>query len=492
MKKTVFTSILCILLLAIMVLTTACGGNGNKGETTTANQSTSGETPGNGGGGNQGGEVVEDLTKYYPSQDIDMGDREFVQIFGGITVDWRNQDNSGDPIANIHYKRRLAFEEWYNAELLMIGVTNVVTSLQNAQMGDVAYDFVSTHPTDGITTILTKGLCADLLSIESLSLQRDWFSQSFVKNYTYNGKLYVVAHDGTIDGQGFYGLAFNKDLYATYNLDYDIYDIVNKGEWTVETLKNIVLETASNSNAEDKVYGLLFNLRAAQRWMWGFNGQILEKNVDGTFSLSMTTKNMEPMVSALSELIYNSGDVLPESYSNAQFPESKIFKSFTGGKGIFVTWDLGNLYNYLRDIEFEVGYAPLPKLSSTQKEYAIISPAGFEGIPSCATNKEESGIYFEHYALYSHINLKPAFFETILGGRLSDHQEDYEMLNLLHTKKVYDLGYTLDGNEGTAVKLFEDLLSGGPSNSMAVAAKLKTMQKYLNDLCRIANGEIEG
>ncbi len=260
----------------------------------------------------------------------------------------------------------------------------------------------------------------------------------------------------------------------------------------MEVLHTIVAATSSTSNEEEGMtYGLLFNLTAAQRWMWAFDGQILIKNDDGSYSLGMTTKNMDPMISALSDLIYKSGNVLAESYFNAGFLKSGVYENFSSGRGIFVTWDLGNLYNYLRDIDFEVGYAPLPKLSKAQPDYAVISPAGFEGIPSCAENLEESGAYFQFYALYSHINLKPVFFETILGGRLSDYPEDYEVLNLLHSKKVYDLGYTLDGEENIAVSLFESLLYSEGSAS-SVAFKIKSIQNHLNYLRDVANGvEVE-
>lgn len=481
MKKTVLSSVLCLLLLAAMLMTTACNNGGGKTPQITT-------PPANNGGG--GNVEVEDLTQYYPKADMDG--REFVSLFQGTTGNWKELGNTGEPISDIHYARKLAFEEWYDVEYKEQGVSNVVQSLQTAQMSDISYDFVSTHPTEGITTILTKGLCADLLPIESMTLEKEWFSQSFIENYTYNGKLFIVAHDGTIAGQGFYGLAFNKALYAKYDLEYDIYDLVRKGEWTVEILKNIVTETSSSTNAEEgTTYGLLFNLLAAQRWMWAFDGQILNKNEDGSYSLGMTAKKMDPMVSALSDLIYKSGNVLAESYGNAGFLASGVYQNFSSGHGIFVTWDLGNLYNYLRDIEFEVGYAPLPKLTKSQSDYAVISPAGFEGIPSCAANVEESGVFFQFYALYSHINLKPVFFETVLGGRLSDYPEDYEVLNLLHSKKVYDLGYTLDGDKNIAVSLFEGLLSTEGS-AASVAVKIKSIQKHLNYLKDVANGvEVE-
>ena len=318
MKKTVLSSVLCLLLLAAMLLTTACGNSGKTPQTTTPPMDS----------GAVGGEgEVEDLTQYYPK--MNMGGREFVSLHQGNTVDWKEFGNTGEPISDIHYARKLAFEEWYDVEYKEHGVPVVFEALQTAQMSDISYDFVSTPPTHGITTILTKGLCADLLPIETLTLEKDWFSQSFIENYTYNGKLYIAAHDGTIAGQGFYALAFNKALYAKYDLEYDIYELVRNGDWTMEILKTIVTETSSTTNDEEgTTYGFLFNLLAAQRWMWAFGGQILIKNDDGSYSLGMTAKKMEPMVSALSDLIYKSGNVLAETYGNAGFPTSKVYESF--------------------------------------------------------------------------------------------------------------------------------------------------------------------
>ena len=50
----------------------------------------------------------------------------------------------------------------------------------------------------------------------------------------------------------------------------------------------------------------------------------------------------------------------------------------------------------------------------------------------------------ESLSIYSYEYMRPEFFNTILLGRLSENQNDYEMLEYLHNNKFYDFGVTFD------------------------------------------------
>lgn len=128
----------------------------------------------------------------------------------------------------------------------------------------------------------------------------------------------------------------------------------------------------------------------------------------------------------------------------------------------------------------------MPKYDESQEDYRVNCASGLHAIPASTTSYEESGMIFEFLAIHSHLNLAPTFYETILGGRLSEYPEDYEMLMLMHSKKYFDLGFTLDG-EQNFIGILENLLVPD-CNPDSIAITLKGKENLLNQLIDAANG----
>ena len=111
---------------------------------------------------------------------------------------------------------------------------------------------------------------------------------------------------------------------------------------------------------------------------------------------------------------------------------------------------------------------------------------GIIGVPVSTKSYDESGLLFEYLAIHSSTYLANTFYEVILGGRLSEYPEDYEMLMFLHSKKFYDLGFALDENQDFLGILVETLDPNTNPDSIAITLKAKsTLMAQLIDL---ANG----
>ena len=151
-----------------------------------------------------------------------------------------------------------------------------------------------------------------------------------------------------------------------------------------------------------------------------------------------------------------------------------------------IGWDIGAQYPLLRDIEFDLGYAPLPKYDESQKDYMVFCANGIIGIPASTKSFTDSGLIYEYLAVHSSTYLANTFYEVILGGRLADFPEDYEMLMFLHSKKFYDLGFALDEKQEFLGVLVETLAPD--VNPDTIAIKLKAKSALLQQLIDIANG----
>lgn len=478
---------ICLLLALVTLMTAACGGNGGKKVQTTAGQEPEQAPSGEG--------------EQNPLETIEIRniDRDLVLLSPGYgNGSWYTTNGvvyedtiAGDPIMEQEYKRTLAFEEKYNCSVFSSGVTSqdVYSGLEAMQrMQSTDYDLVYPHPTDAICTMMTSGFFKDLNTVETMDLESEWYNQRQVSNYQTNGKLYLAASDITVTGQAFFAIVYNRANVAKYQFETSVKELVEAGNWTVETFNEMIAMTEFAGDNEDgtQIYGFSFNDVAIGRWIWALGGNILTKNSEGEFISGMTKNKVLSLANALHKLINTHGStVTVEGFANAGISSSNLYKYFTAGKSVFIMFDIGSNFTYLRDVEFEKGYAPLPKLDKAQPDYYVNCASGLMAIPAVTTSFEESGLMFEFYARYSHVNLLPTFFETILGGRLSEFPEDYEMLNFLHSKKTFDVGYTLD-EKGIFLNLLKLPVVTNKSPD-AAAIILSSKSKDMKEILEIAN-----
>ena len=92
----------------------------------------------------------------------------------------------------------------------------------------------------------------------------------------------------------------------------------------------------------------------------------------------------------------------------------------------------------------------------------------------------------EYAAIHGYNILKPEFFRTIINARLSEYSQDAEMLNLMHSCKIYDLGFTLDSGNVVYYMLRDTIMP--TKNAAGAAVWFRTNQNKLNDIIDRANG----
>jgi hypothetical protein len=108
------------------------------------------------------------------------------------------------------------------------------------------------------------------------------------------------------------------------------------------------------------------------------------------------------------------------------------------------------------------------------------------GIPASNKGLDECGLIYEFLAVHSSTYLAKTFYEVIIGGRLADFPEDYEMLMFMHSRKFYDLGFALDEQQNFLGIFVENLDPNISPDSIAIALKAK--QALMDQLIEIANG----
>ena len=471
MKKRILIASLCFALVFSMLFV-SCGKNEAKAE----DEST--DTV----------ETVENVDLLGSLPEKDMGGRDFV-----IMSEWAQghfpDSITGEPIDDVKYSRALYVEEKYNVNIVCVDVPKFYEALSQAHLsGMKEYDLVFPHPTAHMQSILTTGLLSNLNDTEYVNLDGEWYNQTQVENYEANGNLYLCVPDATIVDTGFNCLVYNRDLYGELGFTEDLYEVVNSGRWTMEEFKNILAQTKTDGsgNEANKMYGLAFWEASSSAFMFAMGQNVFKKNSQGEFKIALDSTKLVSIAEKF-DAVLKSGDVVRSKSNTAGWPETEAWKTFANEKALFITHDIGVYHTLLRDIEFDVGFLPLPKFDENQSEYRTVCAAGFWAIPAAVKDLDEAGIIMEALAVYSHIYLKPEFYETVLFGRLSNVEKDYEMLDFIHRSKLYDLAMTLDTTDYVSTGILgSTVMKDGDPNGIAVYLKINR-DKILN-LADIANG----
>ena len=425
-----------------------------------------------------------------------LPDKTYDKDFVILTHEGFSQDQylvchelNGEPLNQVSVDRTLYLEERFGINISVQENPDLTTLLGNAHMaGDREYDLIEPHPTDGIVNLMVSGYFANLLDMPYQYTDREWWNQSMVENYSTNGKLYLGVCDFTIASQSLLALVYNRDMYKAYGFTDDLHDVAMSGDFTVEYLKQILINCKSDGNIEEEnaTYGLLFQTNSSRRWMYALGQRILTKDAQGKFAVALESEPVTDLCSGLYGLLYQSGDVMVATTgANATFANSNYWATFKGGRALFSAYNVGSLYNLLRDLSFDVGYLPLPKLDEDQNEYLVVEASGMVALPALMKDEEMSSVVLEALAICSYQDMRPAFFETILMGRLSENPDDYEMLEFLHESKFYDFGFTLDSDSvALGIINFAVVNSQNPDSA---ARYLSSNKRALNAIADLAN-----
>lgn len=480
--------ILCLFLSLLMVLScllTSCkDDSGNHGGESTSGEATTGKAPAETKEPEPKDAVIED---WVPVQDYgkDGGATEINYLFfNDYATNYMliQQDDSEDPLRSSAYSRTMKIQEKFNIYLKEIEVPDVTGTLQASLMGGGGdFDLVYPHP-DNVTPIMQNGLATNLHTYENLHLDQPWWNSS-VETYTIDGHLYFAAADYSMCGQGLVAMIYNRDLFKQLQLDYDIYDMVENKEWTIEAFREIVMKYGTDVDGNDKYdlndkYGFMFC--GATHFYWAMGGKLVEKDDNNDYHFMLDVDQVSTMAELLCNLVFDTDHKTfrkTEATNWGNFANSQTWAAYATGNSLFMDFEIGAFFHLLPNLTFDLGYAPLPLLNSEQDDYHSICGAGFFVIPRKTSDPTRNSIILEALCIESYADFRPTFFHTILLGRLSNVEEDYKMLERLHESKVYDLGYTWSrGGSGSVLGIaIED------RNPEAIASYIQGRWKEMNE-----------
>lgn len=316
--------------------------------------------------------------------------------------------------------------------------------------GDTSYDAVMIGGYD-IASAAPAGYLDDFSDYPYIDIAKDWWDREAAKYLSVYGKLYYTTGEISLSDNHFtWCMIFNKDMIREKGLE-SPYDLIADNIWTVDKMSDQIKTIREDLNGDDKMteadrYGLLTYDDVGYQLLASCGGATVVTGADGALELALFTEANINMLEKYRAILFEdctfnfyrvstSGD-----YSNAFFCDNKALYFQTQ-----IVSAAG-----MRDTQTDYGIIPYPKLSENQEDYGhYVSAyhAKMLGIPTIVKNRDLTGAVLEYLAWSGKKLMTPAYYDKTLVGTYIRDDESAEMLDIIFSTHVFDVGLYLNVGE---------------------------------------------
>ncbi len=298
-----------------------------------------------------------------------------------------------------------------------------------------------------VANLASNNYLYDLNAIEYVNTSKNWWDQNANNDLTINGMLFFTNGSLTVAySESTFVIYMNSQMVQSHLDGVEaIYQLARDGKWTVDKLSEFSKKVTEDFDGDgvmgkDDVYGLYV-------WKDSILGMLAAAGVkcatvesDGNIALTLNSENAINMFNKYSEIAFNTASAF--CYSGI-ISGADVYNRFKEGKALF--WATSNVNTkQIRDMDADFGILPYPKLTEEQdRYYSTIAPynSQFICIPSYPGDTEFVGAITEALAYYGYKNVWPACYEQTLQGMWSRDEGTYDMLDIIYSSYVYDIGY---------------------------------------------------
>jgi hypothetical protein len=398
----------------------------------------------------------------------DNGDRTFnlYYIYWSLYRDYYFAENlNGEIVNDAAYNRIEKVKDQLNIDFKTIaateadGVTEQYNNLQKAVMsGDDVYDLLLIHNSSYMDGFVGNRLVLNWQDIKSVDMTKSYWSKSAFDNLTINGMTPYASNDFILPDVN--SIFFNARLSADLNNE-NLYELVLNGDWTWDKLTEIASKASADLNG-DGVYDDKDQYGFVGESDWQFasiptscDQYMIVKDSDGTPSLNLNTPKMVSIIEKFNKLVNGGHTSFIWPFSGKTDPNQGGTPpvSFDSGRALFYLVPL-SLSKVFRETDVDFGILPFPKYDENQANYTTLNWAGFLTVPFTAGDPELTGKVSELLAYYSKSTVIPAFYNVVLGQKISRNDDSTKMLDIIFSNTVYDLGIAFGAQFYNITKTF--------------------------------------
>ena len=358
----------------------------------------------------------------------------------------------GEAVNDAAYHRRSNTEDALNADIECVWADgsdchNVVK--KSVQAGDDAYQIVYTHCIYGISDYATAGALYNLYDLPYLDWNAPWWDYRMMQEFIIGTRMHYASGDLLLQSSN--GVLFNKRISDDYGFE-NHYEMVKSGRWVYDTF----LAQASSVTVDINGDGVID--RSDQT---GYTGDLTERLCDIPFFCGeRCTKMGENGI----ELVFWSDkmvDIFNKTYK--YFTDSSVSNGYfrfysennQGFEEDLALYTLSTVSGIAGMREYEVDFGVIPgfKYNEEQESYYSYCWPCFVCVPTTITDPELTGACLEQYC-YNSTELQTAYNEVLIRGKSTRDVESLEMLDLVNSVKVCDIGASYLGFDSSFHKIF--------------------------------------
>ncbi len=496
MLKRVASLLLCLLMLSVPVVLVSCGEDA---EVTSK------------------GNILGDLEGFIPEiknwggQTVNiLGYEGTGRVYAQCQID--TEVTNGEAVNDAFYKRNELIKQNFGIDVNIIvpdqGESNLEILEKDIKSGLHEIDAVVSG-VQYLAPLAIDGQLVDLGGddIKYLNLDKSWWDQNIHDDASLNDRDYFITGDALVnDDEATYAVFFNKDIAKKYGID-NLYDIVNRGDWTLDTMYEMIkkvsnTQTKTWGTESDSLWGMVSQAYDILSFMHGFD----QKYVDNSGEVPVLRIDQTANITAfqkIHEVLNDDVRVAVADYYRSQYTEGNDLYErmygdekaiFANGNALFMPNSIAIVNETLfRETEISFGILPTPKFSKEQDSYITsvnVYQCDVFAVPISNVDKLDVTCYaLEAMAFLGEKYVTDEYYtRTVSLKRLKDAQ-DSEMLDLVFNNKTYDMGcvYNLgaDANNSGSLYFYSEVMQNGEIVSH-YEKKQETYQNGLDDLISMA------
>ena len=433
-------------------------------------------------------------------KELDYG--ETINILARTDEKWAKdeiwvEELSNDPVKDAIYNRNAAVEE-------LLGVT-ITQTLEDGMdvlqqkvdimvnSGDTTFDIVAASVAYG-TPMIQKGHMYNLYDngIDNyLDATKPWWAQQWIEEAEMGDRLYCITGASALSlTRLMFVMYYNKTMAENHGLE-DLYDVVERGDWTIDYCSELVSGIYRDLNGDDikdeeDEYGIAINHYENCDMFWSaFDMSMITKSSDGWYELAIGDKEK---VSVAFEKVYALIRENPGTYDTIDTKGFNVARDmFANGTVLLAPLHLSYAESeQFRNMQDEYGILPVPKYDEKQDDYYTYAHDQYTVfmIPITVKDPEMSGAVLEVMAYESYKTLQPVYYDMVLKGRYANDPQSRDMLDTITTNTKVDPSYIYGRMlDLPAAAVLRDLVYGASKNFASSYAKQESMlPKLLNIL----------
>ena len=454
MKKSI--AFVLILMLALCTLV-ACNGSGD--ESSAAGDIASAASSGSETSQGSAAQWQDAEGNWKPKQAVvDQGGKTFTVCVRGPAVGTYQSDDFtfGEESSGLYgeildaavKERNNKVEETYHVTLVVDRNDNHMQAIRldiESQTG--LYDAIM--PTlKELAVLAGEDALYELTAIKDFDVRAPWYDESATEAFSIRSKVYFTTGDITILNKVCApSILFNKEMIRTYNLE-NPYDLVRNKEWTFDKFCEMgrAVSDVSSEDVFQNTYGVLASY-ADPADFFGAAGEFICVKDENDLPVIRIGKEQRSIRVAQTVLdAYNNGGEWMVSANDRSIFSSMTdsLRIFSQGRVLFRVSGFSAATKLRKSSDVMFGILPMPLFDDTQEDY--ISYCGSSNdvagiaIPKTAPDPDFSAYMIDAYSAGAKNLVTKAYVNVNLYQRDAFDNESEEMLDIIFSHLVYDIG----------------------------------------------------